>query len=429
MTADVGAAKVDTVQPVSTRKRYPLDPLRAIGGLWVLAFHCYENQQAGIVGGVASDVEISDQIAKASDFAVAMFFLISGFVIFLPLARSGLAGAPMRRGRTLLLRRCARLLPLYFFVVTVVWAVTDPVMPGDWTDLVLHLTMLDIYSDRDIFSIVGPAWSLAVEFHFYVVMALLAPVLAACCRRLPRWGRASVLWFVPLLLIASGLWWASFVGPRYQLGGSVSMWFGPLSRSAVFGLGCVLALMVAHGRVTKSIAIRLSMFVFGASIVWMSVAALAPPKVNPPPEELYVNFLEAAFFLNFDAVAAFFVVGSIVLSAKATSPWFLRWMPLVAAGTWSYGIYLIHEPVIRALRWLGLLPAQMGGRWDWLLSTAIVAPITLALAWLSFRTIERAGLRILELFESARSGDAARDVQPLLPEAALDAAPARQGPR
>lgn len=415
MTAHVSTPETAAVQTNSTKRRFPLDPLRAIGGLWVLAFHCYENQQAGIIGGVATDVEISDQIAKASDFAVAMFFVISGFVIFLPLARSGLAGAPMRRGRTLLLRRCARLLPLYFFVVTVVWAVTDPVMPGDWTDLVLHLTMLDIYSDRDIFSIVGPAWSLAVEFHFYVVMALLAPVLAAGCRRLPRWGRASILWLVPVMLIASGLWWASFVGPRYQLGGSVSMWFGPLSKSAVFGLGCVLALVVAHGGVTKSIAIRLSMFVFGALIVWMSVAAMVPPKVNPRPEELYVNFLEAAFFLNFDAVAAFFVVGSIVSSAKATSPRFLRWKPLVAAGTWSYGIYLIHEPVIRALRWLDLLPDRMGGRWDWLLSAAIVAPITLALAWLSFRTIERAGLRILELFESERGGDSA---QPLLPDAA-----------
>lgn len=161
--------------------------------------------------------------------------------------------------------------------------------------------------------------------------------------------------------------------------------------------------MVAHGKVTRSVVIRLSMFLFGALIVWMSVAAMTPPKVDPPPEELYVNFAEAAFFLNFDAVAAFFVVGSIVLSAKATSPWFLRWKPLVVAGTWSYGIYLIHEPVIRALRSLDLLPAQMGGRWDWLLSTAIVAPITLVLAWLSFRTIERAGLRILELFESGRS--------------------------
>lgn len=418
MTTDVSIAKAFEAQEGATKKRFPLDPLRAIGGLWVLAYHCYQDQQAGVIGGVATDVQISDQIAKASDFAVAMFFLISGFVIFLPLARSGLAAAPMRTGRTLLLRRCARLLPLYFFVVTVVWAVTEPVMPGNWTDLLLHLTMLDIYNDRDIFSIVGPAWSLAVEFHFYVVMALVAPVLAACCRRLPRWGRASVLWLVPTMLIASGLWWASFVGPRYQLGGSVSMWFGPLSKAAVFGSGCVLALMVAHGRVTRSVVVRMAMFVFGALIVWMSVAAMTPPKVNPPPDELYVNFAEAAFFLNFDAVAAFFVVGSIVLSAKTTSPWFLRWKPLVAAGTWSYGIYLIHEPVIRALRWLGLLPAQMGGRWDWLLSTAMVAPITLVLAWLSFRTIERAGVRILGLYESARIGPEVRTAPPVLSDTA-----------
>ncbi|ADG80071.1 Acyltransferase 3 OS=Tsukamurella paurometabola (strain ATCC 8368 / DSM / CCUG 35730 / CIP 100753/ JCM 10117 / KCTC 9821 / NBRC 16120 / NCIMB 702349 /NCTC 13040) OX=521096 GN=Tpau_3492 PE=4 SV=1 [Tsukamurella paurometabola] len=399
-TTDRPAGPIAAAAPgAHNRTRYPLDVVRALGGLWVLAYHCYDNQRSGIIGGIATTVELSDRIAKASDFAVSMFFVISGFVIFLPLARNALAGKPLRSGRRLMLHRVARLLPLYIAVIVAVWVVTNPVLPGRWTDLALHLTMLQVYRDDSIFSINGPAWSLAVEFHFYLAMALATPLLAWACTRLPRRWRFGVLWAVPVGLIAVGVWWASFVGPRYRLGTSDSMWFGPLSKAAIFGLGCALALIVASGGVVRRPLWRGTMFVFGTLIVVMSASAMQPPKVNPRPDELYVNTVEASFFLNFHAVAAFFIIGAIVLAPAGVSPRWLHWRPLVAVGTWSYGLYLLHEPVIRLLRWLHLLPPQMGGRWDWLISTAIVAPISIALAYLSFRTIERSGMAVLRVIE------------------------------
>ncbi len=84
----------------------------------------------------------------------------------------------------LLFRRMARLLPLYYVVVLVVWTTTNPSLPGHWQDLLLHLTFTHVYSDDYIFWTVGPAWSLGVEFHFYVLMALSVPLVA--CRSTPR---------------------------------------------------------------------------------------------------------------------------------------------------------------------------------------------------------------------------------------------------
>ena len=68
-------------------------------------------------------------------------------------------------------------------MVLVVWALTNPSLPGHWQDLVLHLTFTHVYSDQYIFWTDGPAWSLAVEFHFYVLMALCMPLVHAAVRR------------------------------------------------------------------------------------------------------------------------------------------------------------------------------------------------------------------------------------------------------
>ena len=118
-----------------------------------------------------------------TDLFVEMFFVLSGFVLWLPVARAAIDGRAGRPGWVLLFRRMARLLPLYYAVVLVVWAITNPSLPGHWQDLLLHLTFTHVYSDQYIFWTDGPAWSLAVEFHFYVLMALSVPLVARCGRR------------------------------------------------------------------------------------------------------------------------------------------------------------------------------------------------------------------------------------------------------
>ena len=100
-------------------------------------------------------------------------------MLWLPVARACVDRAGGRPGRVLLMRRMARLLPLYYAIVLVVWTTTNPSLPGHWQDLLTHLTFTQIYSDQYIFWTDGPAWSLAVEFHFYVLMALAVPFVNA----------------------------------------------------------------------------------------------------------------------------------------------------------------------------------------------------------------------------------------------------------
>ncbi len=87
------------------------------------------------------------------------------------------------------------------------------------------------------------------------------------------------------------------------------------------------------------------------------------------------------------ALAIAVALTSIVLH---DGPWprVLEGGALAWIGGLGYGIYLIHEPVMRVLGDSGLLPEARPGMW-FLVTAVIVAVPSVLLAWLSSRTVER----------------------------------------
>jgi peptidoglycan/LPS O-acetylase OafA/YrhL len=286
----------------------------------------------------------------------------------------------------LLYRRMARLLPLYLTIVLVVWGVTNPVLPGHWVDLVTHLTFTHVYSDRYIFWTDGPAWSLAVEFHFYVLMAMAVPVVNAAVRRTTsRRSRLTVTATLPVLSTLVGLGyllWATVLTDQDPTNWSI--WFSPLSRASDFGIGMGLAVLSAAG-VRLSRRARVTSAVAG--VLALAVLVMARPFGTPTGEWWHPLFASAI------AVA----LAPIVLH---DGPWpaVLDWKPLVWVGGLGYGVYLIHEPVMRFLGSLGVLPEARPGP-QFIVTAALVVVPTLALAWLSSRTVEAAGLRMLAMID------------------------------
>ena len=397
----------DTHGPARPRVRYPLDAIRGLAALLVLTFHAYQNQFLDVATEDKPTSPALHLLLVASEGAVDMFFVLSGFLLFLPAARDGLRGAPPRSAADLLLRRVARLLPLYYAVVLVVWAVSNPDLPGHWQDLVLHLTFTHVYSDTYIFWTDGPAWTLAVEFHFFLLMALLVPRLGrACARRATRASRLAVLAVPPLAMIAIGvawLWTSVFV--RDVPITDWSTWFGFLSKTAMFGLGMGLALVVAlrgqpdaeHDRT------RWLRPVLGA----VAVALVGAAYVGRP--DVPTSATSELWHLVY-GVASVLLIAAVVLKPEG-GPAFLHWRSLSFLGGVSYGIYLLQEPVMRALRAQGLLPAQDGSLLDVPMTALVVGAVTLVVAWLSARYLEANGLRLLSMFGP---GGARRDYYPHL---------------
>jgi peptidoglycan/LPS O-acetylase OafA/YrhL len=107
-------------------------------------------------------------------FGVAMFFLISGFVI--PFSLEKLSS------RQFLAARFFRIYPLYVIAVglalIVVWYMSHLYgthFPWDFTTLFLNLTLTN--SDFNYPSVDLVNWTLVIEIKFYIAAAFLAPVI------------------------------------------------------------------------------------------------------------------------------------------------------------------------------------------------------------------------------------------------------------
>src|SRR5947209_7703178 len=91
------------------------DGLRACAAILVVAYH------AGSVTGASSAGPLAPVVAELKA-GVAIFFVISGFLLYLPFARSIQAGAPPPDWRTFARNRAVRILPAYWVTLTLLTA-------------------------------------------------------------------------------------------------------------------------------------------------------------------------------------------------------------------------------------------------------------------------------------------------------------------
>ncbi len=358
--ARTDAPPVPTSTTGTPVRRYPLGWLRGVAALVVVVFHGYQHQRYGdtyqwpLTGTV-------HELFMSADLFVDLFFVLSGLVLWLPIAQAVIDGVSIRSGRVLLYRRMARLLPLYLAVVLLVWSLTNPTAPGHWVDLVTHLTFTHVYSDTYIFWTNGPAWTLAIEFHFYVLVALSVPVLnRVAARAATRGQRLGVASALPVALVTAG---AAYL-----------VWATLLS-------GAAAEAVVAAAGVRLGTAPRAALLLAGLGL---TVGLVLSRPVGSPLAEWWHPMYAAALTL---------ALAHVVLHDGPWARW-MSWAPLVWLGGLGYGIYLIHEPVLRFLGSLGLY-AEPGPGWSWLVVSALVAVPSVLLAWVSARTVEAAGLRLL----------------------------------
>ena len=152
------------------RRFLTLDALRAVGALMVLLTH------VGFQTGRYPRGWTGAMLAHL-DLGVALFFVVSGFLLARPWFAASAAGtAPPSTGRYLW-KRALRILPLYWVVVVVclVFAPTnDDVGLGGW---ISNLTLTQIYTQDSHAYGLAHMWSLCTEVAFYLVLPLLVRLL------------------------------------------------------------------------------------------------------------------------------------------------------------------------------------------------------------------------------------------------------------
>lgn len=252
--------------------------------------------------------------------AVDLFFMLSGFVLWLNyserLRAGGLGDAP-----AFLLRRIARIWPLHLvmlagaiaFVLVVAATGREPSDHYPWTELPLHLLLMQNWGFTDALTWNDPAWSISCELAAYMMLPLLA--LATDWRRFGTPSLCTVLLLLALSL--SGLMTAA---GATNLGDQIPR-FGLPRALFEFTMGTVICALWARFREAPQGAAIL------ASVV--SAAAAAATWFAGLPETLAVPLVFAGLLL---AVA--------LTAGSARNP--LGWRPLHYLGEISYATYLCH---------------------------------------------------------------------------------------
>lgn len=331
--------------------RRDIDGLRSVAVLPVVLGHAgFSSFEGGFVG-------------------VDVFFVISGFLITNILARE------LAETRFSVLnfyeRRARRILPALFAVLfvcfTAGWFALPPtqyeVLAKSAGSTVLFSSNIwlwwnsgDYFGADAAFDPLLHTWSLAVEEQFYLVFPLL---LWALFHWRPRW-------LVPAIAILTALSFGFSVWTTQTT--PVAAFYLPHNRAWELGLGALLALgaiPMLRSRVSREVVAG-----FGLVLILFSVFTLSKETVFPGINALPPSLGTAAIILA--GMSGTTVVGRL-LSTKL----------LVGIGLISYSLYLIHWPVLVAVR-IAIDSAEISV----IVAIAAIA-ISFVLAVASWRFIER----------------------------------------
>lgn len=311
----LGAERRDHVRPLTS--------LRFLAALWVLLHHALPRGATG---------SFPERVGASGWLGVSLFFVLSGFLLVLRYAPDGnLRGS--RRG--FWLERVARLAPTYVLSLAFAAALfvrdarVEHFSGGRIAGVVASvLTVQQAWRPETACGWNCPAWSLSVEFWFYLAFpflvaavgawmlrgnrvirgyALLVLALAASAVVFPRLEIVSADWILPMYSLSPLARWPEFLA-GIALGGMLGAWT-PTSR------GPGLALL-------------------GSGSAWI----VATIVLRAPLEAAQLHLLPVA-------LPGFVLVIAGAWGLRSLGVPLLDSANLVLLGESSYALYLFHAPL------------------------------------------------------------------------------------
>lgn len=312
-----------------------IDGLRAVAVLLVFAHHALP--WLHIPGGIGVDV----------------FFVISGWLITRILLKEYRRTGSIKLGR-FYLKRFLRLYPALLLLVAAVLATwfLFGLSFGTVADAALwsltYLSNLALTFGWSRVDPLGHTWSLAMEEQFYLVWPVILIALLAMKLKTPV--------ILGLLGVAIG---ASF----FALATTPEIPFSPLSRAGALLVGCAAAFIVEK-RPMQSTALGYASALVVVGLLAANFLNLIPYSVSMIGIILAVPLLllHAAF-------------GQSLLTRALSARW------LVYTGVISYGIYLWHYPILKALTASASLSGSVRG--------VVALALTYAAAAASYHFVEK----------------------------------------
>ncbi|MGD9621694.1 MAG: acyltransferase family protein [Mycolicibacterium sp.] len=321
--------------------------MRACAAIGVVVTHVAF--QTGHTGGV------SGRLLGRFDLAVAVFFALSGFLLW----RGHAAAAHGLRSRPptghYLRSRIVRIMPGYLVAVVVILTLL-PDAKADVTVWLANLTLTQIYVPLTLTAGLTQMWSLSVEVAFYIAL----PFLALLMRRVPARARIGVLATVAMASLGWALLCQS-IPVTTPDGVNALNW--PPAFLSWFAAGMLLAELAVRpvGWAHRLARRRVLM----AAIAVVAFLVAATPMAGP--EGLTPGTVgQFTLKIAMGAIVAAALLAPLVLDTPETSHRFLGSTTMVTLGRWSYGLFVWHLaalamvfPVIGEFAFSGHLPAVL----------------------------------------------------------------------
>jgi peptidoglycan/LPS O-acetylase OafA/YrhL len=382
-----------------------VEGLRALAAVSILIYHCWLYSAPD---GRPVDLGLLSRFAlRHLPAGVLLFFTLSGFLLYRPLAASVLRQVPGPSMRRYLRNRALRIFPAYLLVLLVVGVLLPAALTGrsaagsqlgrlagDPGVLLANAALLQNYLPASMDTGIGPAWSLAVELVFYLVLPLLGWLAAACARAAGtaqgRTGAALVPVAVVIAIGLSGSLVAFHVVPpgsgAWHRGVVRSFWY----HADLFALGMALAVVrvnVEDGRLRLPRRWRTAAAAGLVGITVVTALLTDRGRIQQYPGALPYEALVSL------ACALLLALVVLPTAAPAPRPAIVRLLEtrlLVAVGLVSYSLFLWHEPVVRWLQQRGWTSGGTRGFWINLLVLGVLSGL---LSAGTYRFVERPALR------------------------------------
>lgn len=377
-----------------------LDYARAVAIISVVAFHCLCASGAQLFWSTWSrnlNVPFFNLLllpVNLGSLGVAIFFVVSGFCIHLSFQRQGRSYADF------FIRRFFRIYPAYlaallFFALLFPKSClifSGPSSNQAWTQLLSHLLLIHNFLPGTYMAINPAFWSLAIEVQLYVLYPILlflvgqlgwkrTMVILAIIEAIIHTGKA-----VALLNETSGHHFLSrsldgiFIC-LYGLGRSpFAYWFS-------WSLGALIADSYLQQKPQPLARV--------SPVVWVGCTALCF-LVRPLSE----------FMFMMGCLASAAVLSRLLTNKVQINPDRFSLKFLSKIGTWSYSLYLLHQPLIWAvpIAWL----SSYGHAAEFVF-LGFAALAVVPLSFLLYRTVEapsiKAAKNLIKMLRSVRQSD------------------------
>jgi peptidoglycan/LPS O-acetylase OafA/YrhL len=325
---------------------------------------------------------------------VAIFFVLSGFLIFRPFVHSLLHNSSPPKASSYFLKRAARILPGYWCALFILASV-DALTIKNFSGFSRNIFLVHAFTIEGLFSGVTQAWTLTVEMSFYLLVPLFTYLVAVRLKR-----ANSPLPVQTIVRALACIFIGSYIFRLFIH--STHFWF--LSTAHIMlpaqmdtiALGMFIAVLVESpenaakfSKIKNFISGHSGAFVLGSVLVWILSANINMSIGLTKTEfhiELFCHFLYG--------VSAFLLVSPFCIATPSLLSKVLSFRIFTWFGTISYGVYLWHMAFLSGNFAERHMPYNENDG-QVLTRFLVVVPLSIVLATLSYYFLERPIMRLV----------------------------------